>query len=309
MLYAVSELEQGLLTTLAVDGDGGLRPIGQLPTGGSHPCWVTTDPDGSVLLIANYASGSAAVVGLDAAGQPARRPVLLQHDGSGPVPDRQEGPHVHQVLPTTRGHVLATDLGTDRIAVYRVNAGPAGHGGPPELTVEQVHSVVMPAGSGTRHIALSADGATGYVSGELDGSVTVIRREPPGTSPDAWVVQRQVPSSGRGPAQPSQLLLAGGDRWLLVANRGPDTLAVLDVADGLAVRQELSTGAQPRYFVIVGDRVLVACQQGNQVDAFALDAADGSLTPLGPLEEGSGIAGSPFRTPTCVAPLPPDRLG
>ncbi|HET8591463.1 MAG TPA: beta-propeller fold lactonase family protein [Nakamurella sp.] len=316
VLYAVSEVDEGSLDAFRVAEDGSLEPAGRLPTGGSHPCWVTTDPSASMLLIANYASGSLAVLALDRAGLPVGPPTVVQHHGSGPRSDRQEGPHVHQAVPTADGHVLVTDLGTDTVTVYRIDAGDGPAASP---SVRPVQTVAMPPGSGPRHITLAAGGSVGYVSGELDGTVTVIRRDAGG-----WAAGEQLPCSEIGGSQPSHLQLVDGDRWLLVANRGPDTLAVLDVAAGLTIRQEVSTGRWPRHFVPAGDRVLLACQQGNAVDLLALDAAAGSLTPLGSVTTpaGSGPAaepstrpgsatappGSPFVTPACLA-IRPDLRG
>lgn len=298
LLYAVSELPDGVLTTLAVGVDGTLTPLARTATGGSEPCWVTTDPAGLALLIANYGSGSMAVIGLDGSGVPAGPPVIVQHHGSGPVVDRQQDPHVHQVVPTADGHVLASDLGADRIAEYRIDPRPGGDAG--AVTITEVGGVAMPAGSGPRHIALAAGGSTGFVSGELDGTVTVIRRTLDDGTGDGprWRVGEQVRSSRLDGAQPSQLLLAGEGRWLLVANRGPDTLAVLDTADGLAIRHEVPTGRQPRYFVLDGDVVLLACQAGNAVQMFTLDGATGAPASAGALAPDGP---SPLRSPSCIA--------
>jgi 6-phosphogluconolactonase (cycloisomerase 2 family) len=290
VLYAVSELDTGVVTTLAVDRDGRLAPVSSASTGGAQPCGVTTDPAGHALLIANYGSGSIAVFALDADGMPIGEARVVQHHGSGPVADRQDGPHVHQLVPTAAGTVLASDLGTDRITEYRIDESQG-------LQVGEVDAIAMPAGSGPRHIALAAGGATGYVTGELDGTVTTIRR-----GDKRWAAADQVASSGRSGAQPSHLQLVGDDRWLLVANRGPDTLAVLDVAAGLTVRDEVPTGATPRHFAVVGETVLVACQDGGEVDVLTLDAAGGTLTRVGRLSEpGPGL---PWRQPSCVAPRP-----
>jgi 6-phosphogluconolactonase (cycloisomerase 2 family) len=299
LLYAVSEIDDGLVTTLEVSEDGGLTEVDSTATGGAQPCWVTTDPTGGTLLIANYASGSIAVIGLDGAGRPVGGPMVVQHHGSGPVADRQEGPHAHQVVPTADGHVLASDLGIDRILEYRIDSPSTGADEAQRAGVTEVGSIQMPAGSGPRHIALAAGGRTGFVTGELDATVTVIRHETSDPAGAHWAATEHVSCSTRSGAQPSHLLLGGGDRWLLVANRGPDTLAVLEVADGLAIRHEVPVGAQPRHFVLEGDAVVVACQDSNELQLLTLNAEDGSLIPAGTLTADG--TSSPLRTPACVA--------
>ena len=291
VLYAVSELDTGVVTTLAVAEDGRLEPVSSAGTGGAQPCWVTTDRRGHALLIANYGSGSAAIFALDPDGTPIGDATVVQHHGSGPVADRQRGPHVHQLVPTASGTVLASDLGADRITEYRIDIAPAA------LQVVEVDAITMPAGSGPRHIALATGGAAGYVTGELDGTVTTIQR-----ADDRWAAAGQVACSGRSGAKPSHVQLASGDRWLLVANRGPDTLAVLDATNGLSIRDEVPIGATPRHFAVVGETVLVACQDGGEVDVLRLDAAAGTLDRVDTLS--AAVPGPPWRQPSCVAPRP-----
>ena len=72
----------------------------QIASGGSAPCHLALHPDGTTLFVANYVSGTVAVFPLDAEGrvtgaEPAQ---VIQHTGSGPRTDRQEGPHAHQTV-------------------------------------------------------------------------------------------------------------------------------------------------------------------------------------------------------------------
>lgn len=307
VLYAVSELDEGLLTALALDDDGGLREIGRWQTGGAQPCWVTTDPVGQALLIANYgvaqdSPSSMTVMGLDRGGLVTGEPVVIPHRGSGPVADRQQHAHVHQVVPTADGNVLASDLGADRLTEYRIDPAATGSDG---VTVTEVGNCAMRPGTGPRHIALAADGVTGFVTGELDGTVTVIRRTPdPAGGPGTWAAEDQVACTTRDdvPAanvMPSQVMLAGADRWLVVANRGTSTLAVMDLAAGLPIVHEQPIRQWPRYFTMDHDTVLVACQYDDVVEALQLDEQSGVLASLGVLATDQGQAA--LRAPSGVA--------
>jgi len=86
---------------------GRLTPRGAEPSGGGGPCHVAVDPEGRVVLAANYGGGSVICLGLDADGRP--KPVVnaegragfLQHveDRAGEPgidPRRQEKAHVHR---------------------------------------------------------------------------------------------------------------------------------------------------------------------------------------------------------------------
>jgi 6-phosphogluconolactonase (cycloisomerase 2 family) len=298
LLYAVSELPDGLVTVLSVDVDGTLVVRGTIPSGGAEPCWVISDPIGDTLLVANYdvdqGRSSMTVIRLDADGLFTGDATIVRGAGGGPVAGRQESSHVHQVVPTPHGTVLASDLGADRLVEFQVD--PRG--------VSEVGRVALPAGTGPRHITLATDGRAGFVSGELNGTITVIRRVAPAAwgegalAGDLWQPGEQVPSPGTlgaapGDAQPSQVLLASGDRWLLVANRGPNTLAALDVAHGLRIASEVPVAAGPRYFTVTSrpetaqdySTVLLAGRRANTIEALRLDAATGMLESLGPVAE------------------------
>jgi 6-phosphogluconolactonase (cycloisomerase 2 family) len=285
------------VTVLSVADDGTLTLRGTVPSGGAEPCWVVSDPLGGALLVANYdvdlGHSSMTVIQLGDDGLFTGDTTIVRSAGSGPVPGRQDASHVHQVVPTPYGTVLASDLGADRLVEYEV--GPRG--------VAESERVAMPAGSGPRHIALASDGRAAFVAGELDGTITVIRRQ----TGEPWAAGEQVPTTGLGTADaasPSQVTLACGDRWLLVANRGPNTLAALDVSDDLRIVAEVPVAAGPRYFTAVAAAeiapdsctVLLAGKQAGAVEALRLDAESGALKSLGTVIDVPGAS--------CVAVRP-----
>lgn len=287
VLYAVSELadDRGSVTAFAVGPDGSLTAGATISTGGSEPCWIAPDPSAAALLVANYditrGHSSFATIRLAADGSFTGDVTIVRHSGSGPVRGRQDASHIHQAVPTPQGSVLASDLGADELTEYDVS--PRG--------VVEVGRTAMPAGSGPRHMALSSDGSTGFVSCELGAAITVIRRGPGGR----WAAAEQVPSTGIDgvPADqvlPSQIRLAGGDRWLLVANRGTNTLAALEVSGGLRIASEIPVTAYPRHFTVAGAgggavAVLVAGQHGDSVEAVRLETTTGKLESMGPVAE------------------------
>jgi 6-phosphogluconolactonase (cycloisomerase 2 family) len=288
LLYAVSELPDGMITVLSVGPDGTPGVRGTISSGGAEPCWVVSDPIGGALLVANYdielGRSSMTVIPLGADGLFTGDATIVRSAGSGPVPGRQAASHVHQVVPTPHGTVLASDLGADRLVEYEVDT----------RGIAEVGRVAMPTGSGPRHIALASDGRAGFVAGELDGTITVIRRPSGG----AWTAAERVSTTGSddvepGQVAPSQVMLASGDRWLLVANRGTNTLAALDVSGDLRIASEVPVAAGPRYFTVVAApefapdscTVLLAGRKAGVVEALRLDAASGALESLGPVTE------------------------
>lgn len=296
ILYAVSEQDQGQVTAFAVSEDGELEALASIDTGGPTPCWVTSDPVGSALLVANYDEIDAGIAGfttirLGADGLFTGGVTVQRQPGSGPDTERQRTGHIHQVVPTPYGSVLATDLGADAIWEYQVDAD----------AVVAIGRIALPAGSGPRHMALSSDGSTGFVVGELDATITVIRRAAGG----GWFVVKQVPSAGesevpRNRIYPSHVVLCGRDRYLLVANRGTNTLAVMDVADDLKIVEEVPVGTWPRHFALIGDTILLAAQQDDAVEVYLFDDRTGAIRPLG----GEDVATLSVTSPSCASAHP-----
>lgn len=105
-----------------------------------------------------------------------------------------------------------------------------------------------------------------------------------------------IPASGReGENAVSHIELAEGDAFLLVANRGPDTLSLLSLT--LMRPQlvaEIEVGAHPRHFMQWEDLVLVAAQEGDRIDV------------LRRCEERLETAGEPIPAPSvaCLAARP-----
>ncbi len=280
LVYAVEELDAGMLVTLVRSTDGSLTRLDERTTGGSSPCHVAVSSDTSGdlwLAVANYGDGSLMVVALADDGLPTGDSQVLRHAGSGPHAERQTSPHCHQVV-FDGDLLMVTDLGTDRVHRY-VREGriwvPA-LVGPAELR----------AGSGPRHMV--ADGTSRYVVGELDSSVTCYRVDSLG----AWVeVSRVTTTANPAGCQPSHLVMHEGR--LIVANRGPDTLAFLTVDEGvLALVAEVPTeGHWPRHFAVVGETIVVANERSHALTAFAFAPETGLPVHVASLASG---------TPTCV---------
>ncbi|MEV5300649.1 beta-propeller fold lactonase family protein [Amycolatopsis methanolica] len=114
LLYATNETEEGTVT--AVDVRDPLKPavLGSRSTLGAGPTHLSVA--GRHLLTANYTSGSLVVHPIRRDGALDETTDLVRHTGA--------QPHAHQVLPDPSGRwVLAVDLGTDSVYVYRLDAG------------------------------------------------------------------------------------------------------------------------------------------------------------------------------------------
>jgi len=289
VIYAANELAEGRISAWAVALDGSLRLLGEQPTGGDHPCHLAVSPDGQYLLTANYGSGSVSVHPLDPLGVPGERTDLRIHQGGGPHPERQEGPHAHMVaLEPDSDRLWVVDLGVDAVYPYRLDATRG-------TLVPDRPPVRVPPGTGPRHLARSPDGRLRYLVGELDGSVASYDTDP--VTGSLRERQRSATTTAAGHSQPAGVAVRRDGEFLYLTNRGPDTLAVFALIDGdpRYVAEVSSGGKWPRHFAMVDDHLYVANERSHVVVTFRIPAVGGLPEPEGkPLPQGS---------PTCVLPF------
>lgn len=281
VLYAVSETEEGAAAAFDVSG-AAPGPLGApRPVRGAAPTHLAVAP--GHVLTANYTSGSVSALPIAADGSLGAADAVLQHEGSGPVVDRQRGPHAHQVLVAPGGRwATAVDLGTDSVRIYALDpatGAPRPHG-----------ETALKPGTGPRHLAFHPSGSHAYVLNELEPTVTVCRwdgeaglLEPLGEAP---VVAAGTP----GPSYPSEVVVAPDGRFLWAAVRGVDTLAVLAL-DPSGERAEFRAavdcgGHWPRDLVLdpSGRRLYAANERSGDVTWFDVDPETGIPRRAGAVE-------------------------
>ncbi|WP_190127049.1 lactonase family protein [Streptomyces inusitatus] len=272
VLYAVSETEDGAVAAFDVR-DGTPRQLGaRVPVDGASPTHLAVVA--GHVLTANYGSGSVSVLPLDEDGVPDAPTAVLRHEGSGPDPDRQLGPHAHQVLPDPSGRwTLAVDLGTDSVWISAVDPAtgePAPHG-----------ETALRPGTGPRHLAFHPSGGHVYVLNELVPTLTVCRWDPERGLLEPVGETSVLPDGAAGPAYPSEVVVSHDGRWLWAANRGHDSIAVLAL-DGSGERPELVTtvpcgGHWPRDLALdpTGRRLYAANERSGDVTWFDIDPDTG----------------------------------
>jgi 6-phosphogluconolactonase (cycloisomerase 2 family) len=281
-VYAVSETVDGGISAFRRDGSA-LEHLWDAPSGGDAPCHVRVDASGA-LVVTNYVSGTVTAVSIDGSGPALVTEVLP--DATGPVEDRQEGPHAHQSIGTPDGTVLVADLGGDALHEFRITDQP-------NIEPVRVHHVAP--GVGPRHLAWYHGDL--FVAGELDGHVHRLRRDDSGSFRTIVSTPTFGDSAGSSAAdsQLSHIEVDDAGR-VYVAVRGRDVVVVLDASDGglSVVGSAASGGVWPRHFARVPGYVLVANQMSDAV----------AVLPLG--EDGvpgEAVAQIPVGTPTCVIPV------
>jgi 6-phosphogluconolactonase len=279
LLYAVNEVEQGAVGAFAIAAEtGALTRLNQQPSEGSAPCYVSLDKSGRAVLIANYDSGSVALLPLETGGALARATSVVKHEGSGPVADRQGQPHAHCIMtdPSNR-FALAADLGADRVFVYRLDHDEK------SLRRNVGGDAVMRAGAGPRHLAFHPTRPFVFVANELDSTVATLRFDAERGALQVLETRSTLPAGWTGTNFPADLHVAPSGRTLYVSNRGHNSIAVCSIAGSgtLALDQVVATdGDWPRNFSLdpTGRWLLVANQKSDSIVVFSRDEKTGTLT-------------------------------
>jgi 6-phosphogluconolactonase len=287
VLYAVNETEEhkgsatGAVSAFAVARDSGaLTRLNEQPSQGAAPCYLSVDGGGRAVLVANYASGSVALLPIQGDGSLAAASQVVQHVGSGPNAERQGAPHAHCIITDASNRfVLAADLGIDRVLVYRLDAeaGSLRH-------VDDADGHMRP-GAGPRHLAFHPTLPLLFVANELDSTVATLRFDRENGRLALFGTHSTLPAGWSGANYPADIHVASSGRTLYVSNRGHNGLAVFSVAErtgALTLEQTVSTeGDWPRNFALdpTGRWLLVANQRSGSVVVFARDERSGRLTP------------------------------
>ncbi|MFX4292095.1 lactonase family protein [Streptomyces bohaiensis] len=281
-LYAAGETDAGALAALSLaDPDRPWLLAPPTAAGGAGSTHLAVAPRRAYL--ANYTSGSVSSLPLAEDGAPHGDPVVTPHRGSGPVTERQSEPHAHGVAVSADGRwLLCADLGTDSVLVYALD---------PADGSQRPHGALrLPAGDGPRHLVVHPDGVTVHVVSELDPQVTTCRFD---TAAGSLEITARTELPGRtasdDPDYPSGLGVTADGRWLYVAVRGADEVAVLslDGTDGPRVRSSVGCGGHwPRDLTVSDDgrRLYVANERSGDVSWFALNPQSGLPALAGRLE-------------------------
>jgi 6-phosphogluconolactonase len=283
--YLLDEQQKGRLGVY----DRGLKRLGDYSTLGADPCHAALSPDGGLLAVANYSSGSVAVWRIDrGTGLPTGEAQLIAHTGSGPNSARQAGPHAHWVGFATGGKLLhAVDLGADAIFAHALDPQSG-------AIISTSLAYRAPAGSGPRHLARHPRLRIAYLVSELANTVTILTARPDGTFAAKGGVST-LPTDFSGASTAAHIVGNKSGTRLYVSNRGHDSIAVfaIDADGGLTLLQHAGCGGRgPRLFLLIEERgeMLVANQRSGNIARLPL-GKDGRL---GAAAFGAAIPGVVF---------------
>jgi len=258
---------------------GALTQLSQQPSEGAMPCYLDLTPDGRCLVVGNYTSGSVAVLPVADDGQLQPATCTVQHAGSGPDPERQEGPHVHSAVIDPSGRfAFAADLGTDQVMAYALDAsaGRLSPADPPFAAVQ--------AGAGPRHLVFHPNRRFAYLANELDNTCSVFAYDEARGALSALQTIAMVPAGYDGTSYAADVQILPSGRYLYGANREHNSIAVFRVdADTGKLTAVDHQACEPWPWNLAIDPsstwLLSANRDGDCVTVFGIDADSGRLAP------------------------------
>jgi 6-phosphogluconolactonase (cycloisomerase 2 family) len=298
-IYAVSECgEESGVYSFEIDasdstGKGNIVQTSHKQQTGADPCFVLLYDDGKYMMTADYSGGSISAFPI-VDGVVGDLCASLKFEGRGPVTDRQESSHIHQLkeLPSqSEKWILASDLGADVIRLIRPEATEE------ELTLEHVQDIPCPSGSGPRHMEFNREGTILYCIAEISGEVLVYDICHDGDVP-TFTLKQQIQADEVNAGGSADIHIHPSGRWLYTSHRlKNDGIAAFHIfPDGTLKKMDYTiTGRHPRNFMITddGEYLLVACRDDKCVQVF-------QILPTGRLARTSTILRFDEDKPVCL---------
>lgn len=291
-LYAVNENSDGKVSAFSIDAaTGKLTALNSVSSRGDGPCHLAVDHSGKWVFVANYGSGSVAVLPIHPDGSLGESTAFVQHAGSSANKQRQSGPHAHCVTQSKDGKfLLVEDLGLDEVLVYRFDAAKG------TLAANDPPFAKLPPGTGPRHLAFSSDARFAYVLGEMFANVTAFHYDAAHGSLQPFQTISMLPDDYSGGKSGAEIVIHPNGKFLYGSNRVHNSIATfaVDAAKGTltALDRVPSQGKTPRSIAIdpTGAYLFAAHQDSDNIVVFKIDTKTGIPKATGEvLEAGAPV--------------------
>lgn len=310
----VGDAKEGTVSAFTIDRRSGqLALLNTVRSGGAGPTYVSIDPSGKFLLVANYFGGSVAVVPILSDGRLGDA-VDVKVDAGRIGPTRSENApagsfafsghdrtHAHMIQADPSGRfVLHVDLGLDQIFIWKFDAAKG------TLTPAAMPAVSLPPGDGPRHFHFHPNGRWLYSIQEEGSTIVLFDYDAATGGLSARQTISTLPPGFAGSNFCSEILVSADGRFVYAGNRLHDSIGIFSVgADGKLtfVADEWTRGNYPRSFSFdPTGRFLYCCnQRGDNIATFRVDPTSGCLEFTGQY--------TPVGNPSCLVCLDANQAG
>jgi len=241
-------------------------------------------------------------------------PLNVYHKGSSQHPTRQTQAHAHcACFDAMSNKLLVCDLGLDQVKVYNVEINNDSF----NAIEEQI--ILLPAGSGPRHICFDDNYSYGFIINELTGSVTIIKHS---AEKNEYEIKGNFDVSGQLSESLKQTIneiegksvnidtdlgaaairVSKDAKFIYTSMRSDNTIRLFafdPIAESLSYIASYPTqGLTPRDFTIdaTGKWLLVAHQDSDTISIFNVNSYNGTLSFHKTVND--------IESPVCLAWLP-----
>ncbi|KAF3939332.1 6-phosphogluconolactonase [Dactylella cylindrospora] len=295
---------QGSITSFQITSSGSLVKISS-QTGLNGLLHASVFPTGTYIAAASYNGRAVVTYPLSSTGTIGTVGQTFQYNTApGPVTNRQDNSHIHQVVFDPSGKwLIANDLGADLVRIYAVGS-----------SLTEYSTVSVPAGAGPRHgefLQTDGGGVFYYLVNELGNTIITFSVTYPSNGIQLSPIQTSSTyGTATVPAKNPQVTAAEiqispDKKFAYVSNRGDtsfsnptsDSISAWNInSDGSLsfIKLLRAGGSMPRHFSLdpTGQYVAVALQNSNSVAFFRRDTTTG-LWPDTPITTWSSSAAGP----------------
>lgn len=267
-------LGTGAVSSFRIDAaTGALTFINRVSSQGDGPAHVAVDHTGKYVFVANYTSGTIAVLPVDADGKLGD---AVEREDHGATAQAHE-----VVIDPSNQFLFVPNKGLSNVSQYRFDATRG------SLTPSKPPAVALAAGAGSRHLAFHPRLPFAYLINELDATVVTLSfNAAQGTFSPTQTLPTLPPGVDGTNNTCAEIQVAPSGNFVYGSNRGHDSIVIYAVnpKTGMLslVGHQAAGGKTPRSFHLEqsGKFLLVANQGSDEVVTFRVDATSGLLTEL-----------------------------
>lgn len=280
-LYSVTEGKESKISAFAFDAKNGeLKFLNSQPSGSGGPTHISVDAKGKYVFAANYGGGSITALPIEADGTLGSDIQDIKHEGQSIA---RKKPYVHSaVVSPDNKYVMAADLGTDKVNIYRFKAKNR----PNALAPANQPFVMLDPGAGPRHSTFHPNKKFFYVVTEINSKVYAYKYK------RGHLTQIQsvsmIPEGFTGPGHGADIHVSADGKFLYASTRSTvNEIAIyaIDQKNGMLslIDKQPAFGKSSRTFEIdpSGNWLLSTGQASNEIIVFKRDPNSGKLSPTG----------------------------
>ena len=328
-LFAVSEIiasKKPVIHTYTIHENYSLSLINTQNIEGGCPCHIHyfKNAEGqSFTASACYETGNLLIHNINVeptADVNFHEPLNIYHKGSSQHPSRQTHAHAHcTFFDIDSNKLLVCDLGLDQVKVYSVQKKNSINNNKTDNKIEfnavEEQIILLPAGSGPRHICFDENYAYGFIINELNGSITIIKHS---AEKKEYKIKGNFDLSGQLSGSLNEsvntstsidtdlgaaaIRVSADVRFVYTSMRSDNTIRLFAfdrISESLNYIASYPTGGlTPREFTIdpTGKWLLVAHQDSDTIAIFNVNSYNGTLSLFNTVEN--------IKSPVCLSWLP-----